>query len=167
MLKKSFMLLCIAFVFSGCQGLDNTIPDSTVLDRKEVHTVMQRNIEKIAMEKHSIPEVSDDFVSRYLDMNNLKELQHRTLAGIQITNAEADMTKEEISLWKEMIKNEKFTQYTMEDAETKKQELQGILDALEKDCAVSKEKFLQQYGMTEESISEFIEKQAQKYEQDN
>lgn len=100
-------------------------------------------------------------------MNNLKELQQRTLAGIQITNAEADMTKEEISLWKEMIKNEKFTQYTMEDAETKKQELQEILDDLEKDCGVSMEEFLQQYGMTEESVSEFIEKQAQKYEQDN
>lgn len=47
MLKKSFMLLCIAFVLSGCQGLDNTIPDSKVPDRKEVHTVMQRNIEKL------------------------------------------------------------------------------------------------------------------------
>lgn len=167
MLKKSFMLLCIAFVLSGCQGLDNTIPDSTVPDRKEVHTVMQRNIEKIASEKHAVPELSDDFVSRYLDMNNLEELQQRTLAGIQITNAEADMTKEEISLWKEMIKNEKFTQFTMEDAETKKQELQEILDDLEKDCGVSKEKFLQQYGMTEESVSKFIENQAQKYEQDN
>ena len=129
----------------------------------EVHTVMQRNVERMAEEKHVPAVLSDDFCERYLDMNNMKVLEQRTIDGIAATQSKADMTEQEIQLWNQIIRNKQFTQYTLEDIQAKESELTGILDELAKEHQVSLDEYLHSYGMTQDDMEHFVEKQAGKY----
>ena len=106
MRKKIGLFLCFSILLTGCQGFETT-PNSITLPAKEteVHTVMQRNVERMAEEKHVPAVLSDDFCERYLDMDNMKVLEQRTIDGIAATQSKADMTEQEIQLWNQIIRN--------------------------------------------------------------
>ena len=162
--KKIGLFLCFSILLTGCQGFETT-PSSITLPAKEteVHTVMQRNVERMAEEKHVPAVLSDDFCERYLDMDNMKVLEQRTIDGIAATQSKADMTEQEIQLWNQIIRNKQFTQYTSEDIQAKESELTGILDELAKEHQVSLDEYLHSYGMTQDDMEHFVEKQAGKY----
>lgn len=164
MRKKIGLFLCFSILLTGCQGFETT-PSSITLPAKEteVHTVMQRNVERMAEEKHVPAVLSDDFCERYLDMNNMKVLEQRTIDGIAATQSKADMTEQEIQLWNQIIRNKQFTQYTSEDIQAKESELTWILDELAKEHQVSLDEYLHSYGMTQDDMEHFVEKQAGKY----
>ncbi|MFR3808612.1 MAG: hypothetical protein ACLTX3_06600 [Lachnospiraceae bacterium] len=73
------------------------------------------------------------------------------------------MTEQEIQLWNQIIRNKQFTQYTSEDIQAKESELTGILDELAKEHQVSLDEYLHSYGMTQDDMEHFVEKQAGKY----
>lgn len=164
MRKKIGLFLCFSILLTGCQGFETT-PSSITLPAKEteVHTVMQRNVERMAEEKHVPAVLSDDFCERYLDMDNMKVLEQRTIDGIAATQSKADMTEQEIQLWNQIIRNKQFTQYTSEDIQAKESELTGILDELAKEHQVSLDEYLHSYGITQDDMEHFVEKQAGKY----
>lgn len=93
----------------------------------------------------------------------MKVLEQRTIDGIAATQSKADMTEQEIQLWNQIIRNKQFTQYTSEDIQAKESELTGILDELAKEHQVSLGEYLNSYGMTQDDMEHFVEKQAGKY----
>lgn len=164
MRKLIMILFCSCLIFSGCQGMENS-PSAIVLPKEEtqVHTVMQRNVERMAEEKHVPATLSDDFCSKYLDMDNMKTLEQRTVDGIAATQSKADMTEQEIQLWNQIIRNKQFTQYTSDDIQRKEAELTSILNNLAAEHEVSLEEYLDSYGMDKDDMEHFVEKQAEKY----
>ena len=54
-------------------------------------------------------------------MDSFEELKKRTQEGIAATSNESNMTKQEILLWRDMIKKKLAMQYTTDNYEQKKQ----------------------------------------------
>lgn len=123
MSKKIIVFVVLSTCLTACSMEPASPPAIVVPDQKSVEQQMEKNVEAKAEEYHVTPELSDDFIQQYLDMDSFEELRERTLEGIWITQDQANMTKDEINLWEQVSQAEGFTQYTSKDFEAKKQEL--------------------------------------------
>lgn len=130
MSKKIIVFVVLSTCLTACSMEPASPPAIVVPDQKSVEQQMEKNVEAKAEEYHVTPELSDDFIQQYLDMDSFEELRERTLEGIWITQDQANMTKDEINLWEQVSQAEGFTQYTSKDFEAKKQELNMILEDL-------------------------------------
>ena len=116
-----------------------------------------------AEEEHQEFELSDEFVSKYLDMDSFEELKKRTQEGIAATSNEAGMTKQEILLWRDLIKKKLAMQYTTDNYDQKKKELEDSLDQMAEEHQMNRKDFYEKYyDMTEEDTEAFVKKQAEK-----
>lgn len=163
MSRKIIVFVVLSTCLTACSMEPASPPAIVVPDQKSVEQQMEKNVEAKAEEYHVTPELSDDFIQQYLDMDSFEELRERTLEGIWITQDQANMTKDEINLWEQVSQAEGFTQYTSKDFEAKKQELNMILEDLAAEQQQTIEEFAESYHMSEEEIQQFMEQQAQKY----
>lgn len=163
MSKKIIAFVVLSTCLTACSMEPESPPAIVVPDQKSVEQQMEKNVEAKAEEYHVAPELSDDFIQQYLDMDSFEELRERTLEGIWITQDQANMTKDEINLWEQVSQTEGFTQYTSKDFEAKKQELNMILEDLAAEQQQTIEEYAESYHMSEEEIQQFMEQQAQKY----
>ena len=102
-----FILTAVLFssVLCSCniqQGLVE-YPEREEITESVLAKAVENEIERAAKEKHVPPELSDDFVSRYIDIGSFDELKRRTRDGIAAAYNMADMTEGEMALWKELI----------------------------------------------------------------
>lgn len=104
MSKKIIAFVVLSTCLTACSMEPESPPAIVVPDQKSVEQQMEKNVEAKAEEYHVAPELSDDFIQQYLDMDSFEELRERTLEGIWITQDQANMTKDEINLW-EQVKN--------------------------------------------------------------
>lgn len=140
MRKQIMSLFITSILLTGCSRLDPGLDSYTLPEKNEVHTVTDEAksaVERMAEQKHVKPELSDDFISQYLNMEDFDELKRRTKAGIAITNDTADMTKEEILLWTDIVRSKWFNQYTVTDLEVKKKEFDLIVQELAEEADMS------------------------------
>lgn len=163
MSKKIIAFVVLSTCLTACSMEPESPPAIVVPDQKSVEQQMEKNVEAKAEEYHVAPELSDDFIQQYLDMDSFEELRERTLEGIWITQDQANMTKDEINLWEQVSQAEGFMQYTSKDFEAKKQELNMILEDLAAEQQQTIEEYAESYHMSEEEIQQFMEQQAQKY----
>ena len=170
-MKKSIIIgiLCGAISLAGGCGIQNTEPREYTMPEKEVSddyvlTEAKELIEQIAEEKHVAPELSDGFVSKYLDMENFEELKARTREGIRITQDKAGMTEQETALWETMIENKRFSMCTVEDMQEKLDELNRILESLAEENHQTISEYVSEFGMDEQETTAFFQEQAAKYE---
>lgn len=157
-------ILCL----SGCAIQTSTVPEYTMpeqtADDQEVITAVENEVERLAKQYHVAPELSDDFVSTYLDMDSFEELKERTKEGIAVTKDEAGMSKKEILMWQEIIRNKQFTKYTVSDLQKKQNELNEILQSLATEKGQPIEEYVKEhFGMDMEETATFLESQAEKY----
>lgn len=163
--KKTVLFMILTVLLTGCSHLkpgveDYTMPEKTDAVQKEAESI----IDRLAKQKHVAPELSDDFVSKYLDLNSFEELKRRTKAGIAATNATADMTEKEFRLWSDIIATKRLNQYTVDDLNAKKEELYHILSTMATEQQTSLEEMMDvDYGMKMEELNAFIQSQAEKY----
>ena len=143
MSKKIIAFVVLSTCLTACSMEPASPPAIVVPDQKSVEQQMEKNVEAKAEEYHVAPELSDDFIQQYLDMDSFEELRERTLEGIS--------------------QAEGFTQYTSKDFEAKKQELNMILEDLAAEQQQTIEEYAESYHMSEEEIQQFMEQQAQKY----
>lgn len=169
--KKIFILSMITLLFlTGCSGLKSGLDTYTMPDKKETAKVNGEAIsavERMAAKKHVKAELSDDFVSQYMDMASFAELKARTIAGIKATQDTAAMTEEEFQLWQDIINTKRLNQYTVNDLETKKSELYEILNEMAQDKNMELSGLAEKYGMTEQDLDRFINDQSEKYVDQN
>lgn len=167
MRKQIMSLFITSILLTGCSRLDPGLDSYTLPEKNEVHTVTDEAksaVERMAEQKHVKPELSDDFISQYLNMEDFDELKRRTKAGIAITNDTADMTKEEILLWTDIVRSKWFNQYTVTDLEVKKKEFDLIVQELAEEADMSiKDMMKLDYGLGKEEEDLFLKKQAEKY----
>lgn len=103
MSKKIIAFVVLSTCLTACSMEPESPPAIVVPDQKSVEQQMEKNVEAKAEEYHVAPELSDDFIQQYLDMDSFEELRERTLEGIWITQDQANMTKDEINLWEQVI----------------------------------------------------------------
>ena len=154
-IKKIYVLLLTGSIVSitGCSAIQygtEDLPKPTYQKSK-------------AEEEHQEFELSDEFVSKYLDMDSFEELKKRTQEGIAATSNEAGMTKQEILLWRDLIKKKLAMQYTTDNYDQKKKELEDSLDQMAEEHQMNRKDFYEKYyDMTEEDTEAFVKKQAEK-----
>lgn len=169
--KKILILSMITLLFlTGCAGLKPGLDTYTMPDKKETATVngeAKSAVERMAAKKHVKAELSDDFVSQYMDMASFAELKARTIAGIKATQDTAAMTEEEFQLWQDIINTKRLNQYTVNDLETKKSELYEILNGMAQEKNMELSGLAEKYGMTEQDLDRFINDQSEKYVDQN
>lgn len=169
--KKILILSMITLLFlTGCSGLKPGLDTYTMPDKKETAKVngeAKSAIERMAAKKHVKAELSDDFVSQYMDMSSFDELKTRTIAGIKATQDTASMTEEEFQLWQDIINTKRLNQYTVNDLETKKSELYEILNGMAQEKNMELSGLAEKYGMTEQDLDRFINDQSEKYVDQN
>lgn len=169
MIRKKIVILSVIAPILSCTGCGaiqygtDDLPESSFTYQKNAEDTAKDIIKNKAQEKHESLELSDEFVSKYLDVDSFEELKKRTQEGIAATSNEAGMTKKEILLWQDLIKKKLAMQYTSPDYETKKDELENSLDQMAADHCMSREKFYKKYyDMTNTDTEAFVEKQAKK-----
>ena len=152
---------------SGLPKYDTESISEDAVD-KEINKAVQNTVERLASEKHVAPELSDDFCSKYLDMNSFEELKIRTLNGIKVTEASFDLSKNRAALWKQITDNANFNQYTTADLDRRIAELKGIVEELARNNKMSLEEYLSQveFGLSMDEYEAFIKEQAEKYYQE-
>ena len=106
-IKKIYVLLLTGSIVSitGCSAIQygtEDLPKPTY--QKSTEDTAKDIVKNKAKEEHQEFELSDEFVSKYLDMDSFEELKKRTQEGIAATSNESNMTKQEILLWRDMIK---------------------------------------------------------------
>ena len=167
MYKKIVILSMSAFlILTGCSGLKPGLDTYTMPDKKETATVngeAKSAVERMAAQKHVKAELSDDFVSKYMDMKSFAELKARTVAGIKATQDTAAMTEQEFQLWQDIINTKRLNQYTVNDLDTKKSELYSILNGMAEEKNLELSELAEKYGMTEQDLDRFVVKQSEKY----
>lgn len=153
-------------IFTGCGQLNTNMKEFSMPETTEakIEEEAKNSIERMAAEKHVKPELSDEFISQYLDMNSFEELKQRTKEGIHATQDMAKMTEQEFQLWKDIIDTEMLNQYTTDDLEGKKSELKNILESMAKAKNMELEEMMKEsYHMNQEELDSFLEKQAAKF----
>ena len=128
-IKKIYVLLLTGSIVSitGCSAIQYStedLPKSTF--QKSTEDTAKDIVKSKAEEEHQEFELSDEFVSKYLDMDSFEELKKRTQEGIAATSNEAGMTKQEILLWRDLIKKKLAMQYTTDNYDQKKKKLEDI-----------------------------------------
>ena len=170
-IKKIYVLLLTGSIVSitGCSAIQYStedLPKSTF--QKSTEDTAKDIVKSKAEEEHQEFELSDEFVSKYLDMDSFEELKKRTQEGIAATSNEAGMTKQEILLWRDLIKKKLAMQYTTDNYDQKKKELEDSLDQMaeynifQTDTSERKDFYEKYYDMTEEDTEAFVKKQAEK-----
>ena len=165
-IKKIYVLLLTGSIVSitGCSAIQygtEDLPKPTY--QKSTEDTAKDIVKNKAKEEHQEFELSDEFVSKYLDMDSFEELKKRTQEGIAATSNESNMTKQEILLWRDMIKKKLAMQYTTDNYEQKKKELENSLDEMAEEHQMNRKDFYEKYyGMTEEDTEAFVKKQAEK-----
>lgn len=167
-MKRKLVLLLVmtTIALCGCSNLKPGLTRYTMPEETQtvpVDTEAKSAIERMAAEKHVAPELSDDFVSQYMDMASFNELKLRTAAGIKVTQDTAAMTEEEYQLWKDIIDTQELNQYTVDDLEKKEAELNKILEDMATEQGLSISSLAEKYGMTEDELNQFVNDQAEKY----
>lgn len=166
-LKRLLVPMMIAAIFlTGCSELKPGLEEysmPTQAETKVVDKEAKSAVERMAEKKHVKAELSDDFVSRYMDISTFDELKRRTEEGIRITQNTADMTESEFKLWEDIISSEQMDQYTVSDMEVKKEELNSIIKKMADEKQTSISGLAEKYGMTEDEMDQFLNKQAEKY----
>lgn len=167
-MKRKLVLLLVmtTIALCGCSNLKPGLTRYTMPEETQtvpVDTEAKSAIERMAAEKHVAPELSDDFVSQYMDMASFNELKLRTAAGIKVTQDTAAMTEEEYQLWKDIIDTQELNQYTVDDLEKKEAELNKILEDMATEQGLSITSLAEKYGMTEDELNQFVNDQAEKY----
>lgn len=161
-----FVLAGAVLSVSGCEPIQygtEDLPESDFSYQKNAKDTAIDIVKNKAQEEHKTFELSDEFISEYLDMDSFDELKKRTKEGIAATSDEAGMTKNEILLWQDLIKKKLAMQYTSTDYNTKKKELENSLDLMAKEHHMSRNEFYQKYyDMSNGDTEEFIKKQAEK-----
>lgn len=164
--KLVLLLVMTTIALCGCSNLKPGLTRYTMPEETQtvpVDTEAKSAIERMAAEKHVAPELSDDFVSKYMDMASFNELKLRTAAGIKVTQDTAAMTEEEYQLWKDIIDTQELNQYTLDDLEKKEAELNKILEDMATEQGLSISSLAEKYGMTEDELNQFVNDQAEKY----
>ena len=168
-MKKMILILTMLMACTSVAGCSNmttpeyTMPEKNVSD-EEVDAEIESMIDRLIAQEHAPAELSEDFLSSYLNMESFDELRARTIAGMKATQDTADLTESEFKLWQDIIESERLNQYTLDDLETKKAELYSILEGLAAEHKQDLESFLKDnYGMDKEEADSFIEEQAEKY----
>lgn len=164
--KLVLLLVMTTIALCGCSNLKPGLTRYTMPEETQtvpVDTEAKSAIERMAAEKHVAPELSDDFVSQYMDMASFNELKLRTAAGIKVTQDTAAMTEEEYQLWKDIIDTQELNQYTVDDLEKKEAELNKILEDMATEQGLSISSLAEKYGMTEDELNQFVNDQAEKY----
>lgn len=82
MSKKIIVFVVLSTCLTACSMEPASPPAIVVPDQKSVEQQMEKNVEAKAEEYHVTPELSDDFIQQYLDMDSFEELRERTLEGI-------------------------------------------------------------------------------------
>lgn len=165
-IKKIYVLLLTGSIVSitGCSAIQygtEDLPKSTF--QKNTEDTAKDIVKNKAKEEHQEFELSDEFVSKYLDMDSFEELKKRTQEGIAATSNESNMTKQEILLWRDMIKKKLAMQYMTDNYEQKKKELENSLDQMAEEHQMNRKDFYEKYyDMTEEDTEAFVKKQAEK-----
>ena len=163
-IKKIYVLLLTGSIVSitGCSAIQYStedLPKSTF--QKSTEDTAKDIVKSKAEEEHQEFELSDEFVSKYLDMDSFEELKKRTQEGA--TSNEAGMTKQEILLWRDLIKKKLAMQYTTDNYDQKKKELEDSLDQMAEKHQMNRKDFYEKYyDMTEEDTEAFVKKQAEK-----
>lgn len=158
--------ICICLCMSGCEVKqpdplpeEPPVESTTRIDRE-----LENIIDQKANEVHVPAELSDDFVSRYLNVKDLETMKLRVKHGIAITNEKAGMTEKEYQLWKDLIQTKQIQMYTVNDLEQKYQEMEHALQILANDKQKDLDQLLKQdYGLTPKETESFLKKQAEKY----
>ena len=138
-IKKIYVLLLTGSIVSitGCSAIQygtEDLPKPTY--QKSTEDTAKDIVKNKAKEEHQEFELSDEFVSKYLDMDSFEELKKRTQEGIAATSNESNMTKQEILLWR---------------------------DEMAEEHQMNRKDFYEKYyGMTEEDTEAFVKKQAEK-----
>lgn len=167
-IKNLFILVALAPVFlCSCgivQGLDK-YPERPEVTDYMITRAVESEIERAAKEKHIPPELSDDFVSRYIDVDSFDELKQRTKDGLAAAYSSADMTKGEMALWKEIIDRESVPLFTTDDLAQRASEIHAVIDALAAEHSMTMEEYVGQtkYGMTAPDVDAFVKKQSEKF----
>lgn len=165
-IKKIYVLLLTSSIVSitGCSAIQygtEDLPKPTY--QKSTEDTAKDIVKSKAEEEHQEFELSDEFVSKYLDMDSFEELKKRTQEGIAATSNEAGMTKQEILLWRDLIKKKLAMQYTTDNYDQKKKELEDSLDQMAEEHQMNRKDFYEKYyDMTEEDTEAFVKKQAEK-----
>lgn len=109
--------------------------------------------------------LSDDFVSRYIDEDAFNRMIARTERGMKIAEDTADMTAQEIALWREIVMSAYFNQYTTDDLEAKIYELYKCLADVAAKHNMTEEEFLatDPIAMKADEVKAFFERQAAKF----
>ena len=90
-------------------------------------------------------------------MDSFEELKKRTQEGIAATSNEAGMTKQEILLWRDLIKKKLAMQYTTDNYDQKKKELEDSLDQMAEEHQMNRKDFYEKYyDMTDEDTEAFV-----------
>ena len=165
LILSAVMLILSASLITGCGSLRPGLVEYDLPD----HTMQTGIQEKEEVQEESNEEValSSDFMETYIDMDSFAEQKQRTLDGIRITNDLADMSEGEIQLWAQIIADADYNQYTTDDLERRKAELNAILDSLAASQHMTVEEFLanEDIGMDLPSAREFLDRQAEKFAQ--
>lgn len=164
-----FILTAVLFssVLCSCniqQGLVE-YPEREEITESVLAKAVENEIERAAKEKHVPPELSDNFVSRYIDIGSFDELKRRTRDGIAAAYNMADMTEGEMALWKELIDKNSVPMFTTDDLQKRAAEINAAIDALAAESNMTMEEYIGQtkYGMTAPDIDAFINKQVEKF----
>ena len=167
-IRNLFVLTALIPVFlcscSVKQGLDKYPERQEVTDHMVTRAV-ESEIERAAKEKHVPPELSDDFVSRYIDIDSFDQLKQRTKDGLTAAYSSADMTEGEMALWKEIIDRESVPLFTTDDLVERVAQIHAAIDALAAEHSMTLEEYVGQtkYGMTAPDVEVFVTKQAEKF----
>ena len=160
---KKTAVLCI-LLLTGCGYLEPGLPAYEKPETIHANTVSESVPEKAA-EELTPPSLSDDFMSKYLDVNEFEGLKQRTIDGMRNTESMADMTEGEIALWNEIIRYADINQFTAEELEQRKAELNAALDRLASEQHMTTEEFLRNgdFGINLEEARDLLDRQAEKY----
>lgn len=75
MSKKIIVFVVLSTCLTACSMEPASPPAIVVPDQKSVEQQMEKNVEAKAEEYHVTPELSDDFIQQYLDMDSFEELR--------------------------------------------------------------------------------------------
>jgi len=164
-MKKRLFILSIAagIMLSACSSLSSDMPKREKADTTPGINLSKKN-EDIP-DKPEPYELSDDFISSYLDVDSFNNMTKRTQDGIRITQDTAGMSKGEVALWKEIIMSDYYTQYTTDDLEAKMAELYAALADTAAKHKMTEEEYVKSdpIGMEIEEVKKFLKEQAEKF----
>ena len=168
-----FSVLFSVSVLTGCNNSKSFSTQTPSLPKEisekskkaESEEYMPKNI--YGEKRHQKYVLSSSFFQKNINVKSFNELKTRVKDGIRITQDKADMSEKEALLWAKIIKSKSYTMYTVDDAQKKYNELEGIIQQMAKKNNQTADEYIKNaFGLDHQQYTDFLKSQAAKFEQE-